>query len=171
MAVDDAHHVITGAMANFADKRDSQCLPAILDQAINNLAQNNITIAEIGADSAYSSFTLAHAEQNNITAYIPNFGQYRNSREGFIYNKEQDQYECQRGNKAILPFKGIRTDSKGYDKKIYRSSETDCKNCLLRKVVQGRKRNLKKLDDTVDKTYYDRMHERMQTEYAKKWFV
>ncbi|MBK9505797.1 MAG: hypothetical protein IPO03_10565 [Bacteroidetes bacterium] len=131
-------------MANFADKRDSQCLPAILDQAINNLAQNNITIAEIGADSAYSSgLALAHAEQNNITAYIPNFGQYRNSREGFIYNKEQDQYECQRGNKAILPFKGIRTDSKGYDKKIYRSSETDCKNCPLRKSCAGRKRNLK----------------------------
>mgnify|MGYP001158825913 FL=1 len=168
LAVDDAHHVITGAMANFADKRDSQCLPAILDQAINNLAQNNITIAEIGADSAYSSgLALAHAEQNNITAYIPNFGQYRNSREGFIYNKEQDQYECQRGNKAILPFKGIRTDSKGYDKKIYRSSETDCKNCPLRKSCAGEKTKFKKLDDTVDKPYYDRMHERMQTEYAK----
>ncbi|MBK9791536.1 MAG: hypothetical protein IPP60_00125 [Sphingobacteriales bacterium] len=58
-------------MANFADKRDSQCLPAILDQAINNLAQNDITIAEIGADSAYSSGpALAHVEQNNITAYF-----------------------------------------------------------------------------------------------------
>lgn len=113
-------------------------MPAILHQAINNLAQNNITISEIGADSACSSgLALAHTEQNNITAYIPNFGQYRNSREGFIYNKEQDQYECQRGNKAILPFKGIRTDSKGYDKKTYRSSETDCKNCPLRKSCAG----------------------------------
>ena len=105
-------------MADFADQRDSQCLPAILDQAINNLAQNQIAIEEVAADSAYSSGpALAFTEQHNITAYIPNFGQYRNSREGFIYNKELDQYECQQGNKAILPFKGIRTDSKGYDKK------------------------------------------------------
>ncbi|MBK7440152.1 MAG: transposase [Bacteroidetes bacterium] len=63
--------------------------------------------------------------------------------------------------------KGIRTDSKGYDKKTYRSSETDCKNCPLRKSCAGEKTKFKKLDDTVDKPYYDRMHERMQTEYAK----
>ncbi len=168
LAVDDAHHDITGAMANFADKRDSQCLPAILDQAINNLAQNQIAIEEIAADTAYSSGpALAHAEQNNVTAYIPNFGQYRNTREGFIYNKELDQYECQRGNKAILTFKGIRTDSKGYDKKTYRSSETDCKNCPLRLSCAGEKTKFKKIDDTVDKPYYDRMHKRMQTDYAK----
>lgn len=168
LAVDDAHHVITGAMANFADKRDSQCLPAILDQSINNLAEHDISIEEICADTAYSSGTsLNHIEQNNITAYIPNFGQYRNSREGFIYNKTLDQYECQRGNKAILTFKGIRTDSKGYDKKTYRSSETDCKNCPLRLSCAGAKTKFKKIDDSIDKPYYDRMHERMQTEYAK----
>lgn len=168
LAVDDAHHVITGAMADYADKRDSQCLPAILDQSIKNLRQNAITIDEIAADAAYSSGTaLAFIEQNNITAYIPNFGQYRNSREGFIYNKSLDQYECQRGNKAILIFKGIRTDSKGYDKKTYRSSETDCKNCPLRKSCCGVKTKFKKIDDSVDKPYYDRMHDRMQTEYAK----
>jgi len=168
LAVDDAHHVITGAMADFADKRDSQCLPAILDQSINNLAEHDIAIEEICADTAYSSGTsLNFIEQNNITAYIPNFGQYRNSREGFIYNKALDQYECQRGNKAILSFKGIRTDSKGYDKKTYRSSETDCKNCPLRLSCAGAKTKFKKIDDSIDKPYYDRMHNRMQTDYAK----
>ena len=34
IAVDDQHHVITGAGADFADKRDSECLPRILDQTI-----------------------------------------------------------------------------------------------------------------------------------------
>lgn len=168
LAVDDAHHVITGAMADFADKRDSQCLSAILNQAINNLDYHDIRIEEICADTGYSSGTsLNYIEQNNITAYIPNHGQYRNSREGFVYNKLLDRYECQRGNKAILPFKGIRTDSKGYDKKTYRSSETDCKNCPLRKSCAGKKTKFKKLDDSVDKPYYDRMHDRMQTDYAK----
>lgn len=169
LAVDDAHHVITGAMADYADRRDSQCLPAILNQSIHNLSQHEIVIEEICADTGYSSGTaLNYIEQNNITAYIPNHGQYRNTREGFIYNKEQDQYECQRGNKAILKFKGIRTDSKGYDKKTYRSSETDCKNCPLRLSCAGEKTKFKKIDDSVDKPFYDRMHERMQTEYAKK---
>jgi hypothetical protein len=168
LSVDDAHHVITGAMANFADRRDSQCLPAILEQTIINLRQNEITIDEIAADTAYSSGgALSFIEQNSITAYIPNFGQYRNTRDGFIYNKALDQYECQRGNKAILTFKGIRTDSKGYNKKTYRSSETDCKNCPIRKSCAGAKTKFKKIDDSVDKPYYDRMHDRMQTDYAK----
>ena len=34
IAVDDAHHVITGAMADYADKRDSQSLAQILEQTI-----------------------------------------------------------------------------------------------------------------------------------------
>ena len=65
---------------------------------------------------------------------MPNFGQYKPEREGFSYNKEENRYECnkQGGNKALLPFKGERTDSKGYTKRTYRSSETNCKNCPLR---------------------------------------
>jgi hypothetical protein len=31
IAVDDAHHVITGACSDFADKRDSQCLEQIVE--------------------------------------------------------------------------------------------------------------------------------------------
>jgi IS5 family transposase len=87
VSVDDAHHVITGTKAEHADKRDSQCLEGILHQTINNLSQNELAIKELVADGSYSSGSaLAFIEQNNITAYIPNFGQYRSSREGFIYN-------------------------------------------------------------------------------------
>ena len=31
IVVDDAHHVITGACSDFADKRDSQCLEQIVE--------------------------------------------------------------------------------------------------------------------------------------------
>ena len=31
IAVDDAHHVITGACSDFADKSDSQCLEQIVE--------------------------------------------------------------------------------------------------------------------------------------------
>jgi transposase len=107
LAVDDGHHVITGACSDYADKRDSQCLPNILNQTIENLSQNDIRIDQITADAAYSSGeSLQYCEANGIDAWIPNFGQYKPTREGFSYNAEKDQYECQRGNKAILSFKG-----------------------------------------------------------------
>lgn len=80
-----------------------------------------------------------------------------NERLGFIYNPAKDQYECIRGNAAILTFKGIRTDSKGYQKKTYRSSESVCKNCPYRIECCGKATKFKKIDDSVDKPYYDRM--------------
>jgi hypothetical protein len=152
LAVDDANHVITAACSDFADKRDSQCLPNILKLAID------------------SGESLGFCEANNIDAWIPNFGQYKNSRDGFIYNKEKDQYECQNGHQAILIFKGIRTDSKGYEKRTYRSSESDCKNCPLRYECCGKATKFKKIDDSVHKPLYDRMHEKLASnpEYAKR---
>ena len=171
LAVDDAHHVITGACADFADKRDSQCLPNILNQTIENLKQNQIEVEQITADTAYSSGeSLEYCERNHVDAWIPNFGLYHHSREGFVYNPQLDQYECQRGHKAILTFKGIKTGSNGYQKKTYRSSETDCKNCPLRIQCCGQSTKFKKIDESINKPYYDRMHEKLNSnpEYAKR---
>src|SRR5690606_14616202 len=65
---------------------------------------------------------------------FPNFGQYKSEREGFVFNAAKNQYECiqEGGHKAFLTYKGMKTDSKGYEKKTYRSSEKDCKDCPLR---------------------------------------
>lgn len=171
LAVDDAHHVITGACADFADQRDSQCLPKIMDQVLDNLAQHDIQIEQITADTGYSSGeSLKYCEEKGLDAWIPNFGQYKASRAGFEYNKELDQYECQRGNKAILIFKGERTDSKGYTKRTYRSSETDCGKCPFREECCGKKTKFKKIDDSIHKEYYDRMHAKLHQnpQYAKR---
>jgi transposase len=169
IAVDDASHVITGAMANYADKRDSQCLATLVNQTSDNLKENNLHIDQITADTGYSSAeALRYLKFQNIDAYIPNFGQYKPQREGFIYNKEQDQYECQRGNKAILPFKKITRSHDNYEMKTYRSSETACKNCPLRKECCGEKTFFKKIQHSVDKPLYDAMHAKMQTPYAKR---
>jgi hypothetical protein len=61
---------------------------------------------------------LKYCEEHRIDAYIPSFGQYKPEWEGFIYRKETDQYECVkvRGDAAVLSYKGIKTDSKGYYK-------------------------------------------------------
>ena len=162
LSVDTSHHVITGAMAGFADQRDSQCLPGIIDQTVENLEINGIEMGQLLADTGYSSGeALKYLEENNIEACIPNFGQYKPERAGFIYNQELDQYECQRGNRAILPFKGIRTRHDEYQFKQYRSSERVCTHCPLRKECCGEKTKFKKIDHSIHKEYYDRMHRKL----------
>lgn len=173
IAVDDAHHVITGACASSAGNKDSQNLADILTQTITNLTHHQLSIEQVVADAGYSSGeALAYCEQNNINAYIPNFGQYKPERPGFEYNQAANYYQCTKegGNGAKLFYKGERTDSKGYTKKTYRSSETDCKNCPLRVQCCGATTKFKKIDDSIDKPYYDRMHQKLSANpsYAKR---
>jgi len=160
VSVDTAHHVITQIQTDTADKRDSQCLPSLVDNTIENLKQEGIQIEEVYADAGYSSGEALKAlEENKITGYIPNFGQYKPKREGFAYDKENDRYICSQGK--YLPFKKLITTSLGYKMKVYRSSSKDCGHCALRSVCIG-KSDFKKIDDSIDKPYYDRMHQRMQ---------
>jgi hypothetical protein len=164
LSVDDKHHVITGALADFASKKDSDSLEQIVAQAKENLEQNNITLEEVIADAAYSSGkALKYLAQANIKGWIPNFGQYKSERYGFVYNEDKNQYECQRGNHAILSYKGIKTDSKGYQKHQYRSSESDCSKCTLRAKCCGVVTKYKKIEDSIDKPYYD-------TDVGCSWF-
>ena len=118
------------------------------------------------ADAGYSSGKALKAlEENNITGYIPNFGQYEPSREGFSHDKENDRYVCSQGK--YLPFKKLATASLGYKMKVYRSSAKDCGKCPLRSVRIG-KSDFKKIDDPIDKPFYDRMHARLQGVDRKK---
>ena len=168
VSVDTKSHVITNMMADFSDKRDSQSLPKMVEQTKNNLKENHLELEEVLADTGYSSGTaLRYLKENNITAYIPNFGQYKNKREGFVYNKVKDQYECQRGNKAILPFRRFGKSHDHYQRKQYWSSSKDCRSCPLKSVCIG-KSDFKKIDDSIDKPFYDEMHERLQTKKAKQ---
>ncbi|WP_299568056.1 IS1182 family transposase [uncultured Pedobacter sp.] len=164
LAVDDAHHVITGACASTAGSKDSAIFSDIMDQTIANLADNELEIDQVIADAGYSSGeSLQYCQDHKIDAYIPNFGQYKPERVGFIYNQEKNQYECTQagGNGAILPYKSTHTDSKGYQKKTYRSSESDCKHCPLREQCCGRVSKFKKLDESIHKPLYDRMHQKL----------
>jgi transposase len=166
VSVDTAHHVITQIQTDYADKKDSQCLPSLVTNTIENLKAEGLQIEEVYADAGYSSGEALRAlEENHITGYIPNFGQYKPSREGFTYDKESDRYVCSQGK--FLPFKKLITTSLGYKMKVYRSSAKDCGPCPLRSVCIG-KSDFKKIDDTVDKHLYDRMHARLQTVKREK---
>ncbi len=173
IAVDDQNHVITGACADFADKRDSQCLEQIVELTKENLEENQLELGEVLADTGYSSGeALKYLNDNKINAWIPNFGQYLPKREGYVYNKAENYYQCTKegGNQAKLLFKGERTDSKGYTKRTYRSSESDCRKCPLREQCCGMKTNFKKIDDSIHKELYDQMHQKLtqNPEYAKR---
>ena len=89
----------------------------------------------------------------------------------FITKDENLSYSTKpEGNQAKLLFKGEKRDSKGYTKRTYRSSETDCKNCPLREQCCGKSTKFKKLDDSIHKEHYDRMHQKLtqNEKYAKK---
>lgn len=167
-SVDTKGHVITNILADFSDKRDSQSLPTAIEQTKENLKENDLELKEVLADTGYSSGTaLKYLKENSITGYIPNFGLYKNSREGFVYNKDLDQYECIRGHKAILPFKKIGKSHDGSQMKVYRSSSKHCKDCPLRSSCIG-KSDFKAITESTDKPLYDEMHERLQTDKAKR---
>ena len=84
VSVDTAGHVITQIQSDYASKRDSQCLPSLLENTIANLQENGLQLEEVLADTGYSSGQALQAlEDHNIEAYIPNFGQYKSTREGF----------------------------------------------------------------------------------------
>jgi IS5 family transposase len=164
-AVDTEHHVITHIEAYHADKKDSQCLPDVIKGLKENLEPEGIIIEQLLADTGYSSGqALKTLEENNITGYIPNFGQYKHEREGFTYHKEGDYYTCTQNKK--VEFKKIK-DNNGYAMKEYRTSRKDCGPCPLRYSCIGKSPE-KKITDTFDKPYYDKMHERLKTPYARK---
>jgi transposase len=163
-SVDTAHHVITHIHADYADKKDSQCLAKVIKEVNENFQSTGLAVEQILADTGYSSGEALKAlEQNNITGYIPNFGKYKPEREGFTYHKEEDYYSCPQ-NKKIL-FKKIKNNN-GHLAREYRSSRKDCGPCPLRATCIGKSPE-KKIVDTVDKPYYDTMHLRLQTRYAK----
>ncbi|MDL2227928.1 transposase, partial [Odoribacter sp. OttesenSCG-928-L07] len=146
------------------------CLEKLTEQMLNNLRNNNLTIEELLADTGYSSGeVLQYLESKGINGWIPNFGQYKPEREGFIFNKEANRYECQRGNRAFLPYKNTRLD-RGYTRLLYRSSERDCKNCPLRAECCGEKSNFKKLSQSEYHEQYARQHEKLtkNEKYAKR---
>lgn len=167
VSVDTANHVITQIQSDYADKKDSQCLPSLLQNTIDNLSEYGRHIKEVLADGNYSSSeALRTLEYKNIEGYIPNFGQYKSSREGFEYDKEKDCYICSQGK--VLEYKYIKeSHGNGNKMKQYRSSTKDCSSCPLKSKCTGKSLQ-KTIAVTVDKELFEKMHHRLQTLKARR---
>ncbi len=165
VAVDTASHVITHAQAFTADKRDSECLAAVLRRVKHTLSENNLALQEIVADTGYSSADALKALQaSGVTGYIPNRGQFNYTREGFIYDGEGDYYVCQTGKK--LSYKATHLTA-GYFMKYYSVSRKECAGCPWSKTCSAYQSRVTVIRETIDKPYYDIMHKRMKTPKAK----
>ena len=166
VSVDTANHVITNIEAHHSDKTDGQCLAEVVDNTITNLTSEGLEVQEVVCDGGYSSpAALQHLENIDITGYIPDPGKYIAQREEFVYNEQDDYYQCRQGKK--LKYVNTYTDGKGYSKKHYRSNRQDCNDCPFKLQCVGKSGKYKKLADTIDKPLYDRMHLRMKTAHGR----
>jgi len=167
LSVDTSSYVITSIGAFHADKKDCQYLDTILEKIDNNIKEHGLAVEEVIADANYSSSSaLESLISRGITGYIPNTGTYKQEREGFTYERENDRYLCPQGN--VLKFAGYR-EHHGIQKN-YMSKRSDCKNCPIRTKCLG-KSNYKNLVDSVKKPLFDEMHKRMNEVYGKRMMV
>jgi len=165
VSVDTASHVITHAEAFLADKRDSGCLPQVVEGVLDNLKPSGMEVEELLADTAYSSGEALKAlEQHRITGYIPNRTQFVAEKPGFIYHSDEDYYSCP-GNEKLI-YKGTYETLPGIYNKQYRISKKLCNKCPLKSECSILKKRGAVINETVDKEYYQRMHQRMQTKTA-----
>jgi hypothetical protein len=171
VSVDTASHVITYVQAFEADKRDSQCVPQVVESLLNNLKQSGMHVEELLADTAYSSGEALKAlEHHGITGYIPNRGQFVAEKPGFLYHDKEDYYSCP-GNEKLI-YKGTFQTLPGVYNKEYRVSKKLCNRCPLKSTCAAFKNNKNGavIRETVDKEYYQRMHQRMQIKRAR-WLM
>jgi len=165
ISVDTGSHVITHAQVFTAEKRDSQCLAAIVTHTINNLLENDIALKEVVADTGFSSGDALKAlEASGIIGYIPNPGRLNYERDGFIFNTEGDYYECANGKR--LTYRGTHYDGSHFMKN-YMAGRKECTDCMLKERCSAYKEKVPKIRETVDKPYYDRVYVRMQSRKGK----
>ena len=86
---------------------------------------------------------MKYCEENEIDAYIPNFGRYKPEREGFIYNKELDQYECQQGNKAVLTLQNANIKNGAYTGSGIQAVKKNAQTAPSLNNAAGRTQNIK----------------------------
>ena len=166
VCVDSQHGVVTAAMGDYGSRKDPQSFPELLAKARKNLDKFDRQIKELLADGGYTSGdNIALCEQAGITAYIPNPSNYTPVRPGFIYNEQEDRYECSQGEYLTYRSTGIRGNK---ETRIYRTSAKQCKNCPIKAQCITSKVNYKQLKHSEGKEWYDLMDNRLRTSYGRQ---
>ena len=166
MAVDTAEGVISHIQADFADGRDSQYLTDIGLKVQDRLRKNELRMTDFLADAGYSNgANYDFLEQRKITGWIPVFGKYKPKIEGFPYNREKDEYNCQMNRP--LPFKALYTNRDGNVLKNYWAAPRDCKACPMKSSCAPN-RKCKNITRTIYDEPYLRAYARQHSERGKR---
>ena len=166
LVVDPATHVITYIAAAFADKKDSRCLPQIIEKLQPRLKQMGLLFTNVLADTGYSSgANYKLLEEKKLQAFIPTHGTYKGNPNGFEYHKEENYYLCKNGKKVT--FRKIKEEKTTGQKKFqYLTRRSDCKGCPFKTECIG-KGFEKRIEITVYKEYYERTKTRLATRYGR----
>lgn len=165
VSVDTAHHVITHIQAFHADQGDGGCLPEVIKKTMDNLAVGALSVKEVLADAGYSSeVALTMLAENNIEAFIPNKSGYKENRDGFNYDSDNDRYSCPNGKH--LTFRHLKKKGENTHK-IYKTNVADCLNCPF-KGSCANSVGYKAIEDSIEKKLYEQMNQRVNTDKGKK---
>lgn len=155
LSVDTAHHVITHIHADFADKKDNQCLQPMVRRLKSRLSKHGLLWHNLPADTGYSSGeNYAFLERFGLVSYIPPHGTYKGGPEGFTYIKDGDYWLCRNGKKVT--FRKVKIEKKNnIKKKQYFTTTRDCKGCPYRESCIGKCKERR-----IEITYYREEYER-----------
>jgi transposase len=166
IAVDTAQGIISHIQADFADRRDSLCLPEVVHQLQQRLTANALHWQDLLADTGYSNgVNYALLEQQRITPWIPVFGKYKPEIEGFTYDAGADHFQCPAGKQ--LPFKEYDTTPDGGLLKLYRPSSRDCGSCHF-KASCAPKTKRRQITRTGYDAFYRRALHRQHTRQGQR---
>jgi hypothetical protein len=166
MSVDVSEGVISHIQADYADGRDSQYLPSIVSSLQDKLKRNHLAMTDLMADTGYSNgYNYEFLEKRNIKAWIPTFGAFKPAVDGFVYDRQNDQYTCPNGK--ALPFKALEYNSEGKAQKAYWTSRKDCATCQIKSKCIP-KAGTKRIVKTVYEEEYQRAYLRQHSRAGKQ---
>ena len=100
MAVDTKNNVITHMEAELAHKKDSRYLIKTVKATKDRLGKMGISVDTILADVRFSSGeNYATLDALYLNSFIPVHGTYKDKRDGFDYDPNEDVYTCQNNHK------------------------------------------------------------------------
>ncbi|MGY2134270.1 transposase [Hymenobacter sp. HD11105] len=103
-------------------------MPPLVTYLHQRLRAQGLPLLDLVANTNYAiRVNYALLEQQGITPWIPVFGQYKPTVEGFAYDAQADCFTCPAGK--LLPFKSYDKQREGGLQKLYRAANRDCRLC------------------------------------------
>jgi len=125
--------IITGLEVTTGEAPDGGCLERLVEQS----EQNGIAVEEVAGDTAYSSKSnLKYAKEKNIKIIaklnpVISNGNNNCRKEGFMYNKDADTYQCKGGFLAERKAATGKKEQKKNQHLTFYFDVEKCKNCPL----------------------------------------